>query len=428
MGAAKIQGASGAVAGETSLAFPTNVKKHSLLRVAIRSGTLGDVLVVTDSLGQDWIQADPGDWELATDGDQLYEFYFPNSIAGACTVSVAGATATCRMLIEEYGGVALGSPVRGTNFADGTGTSVGSGDVFAAFGDLVCGTVGNTNTPDGDWTAGGTSSGGTWATGQDLIDPGGSHSIYTQFCVATAGGAFESQPVFSTTDEIGSGVVVYKAGDVGQFPVTPIIITGIGANGPLPSPWEGPAWEDPFEMVISSNFMTSAGDDEGTSMYNVLLNADQESYVTIDQFSTEDVHAPVLLHLRMDGINGTGAGYYIGLDSTGEFGILNAVTFDTIFGPITIPGVGNGDSLGFRAQGSVLSAWYKPAGGAWGLIVSIVDTTFPNGGYLYMDCFDDTFKLSNFGGGNLVEFLENEDTLDLLLLENGTPIELETSQ
>jgi hypothetical protein len=69
--------------------------------------------------------------------------------------------------------------------------------------------------------------------------------------------------------------------------------------------------------------------------------------------------------------------------------------------------VSNGDGLGLTAIGSVLTALYKPSGGAWGILGSydtVNDATkYTAGGFIGFECnLDSSIRMDDFGGGNVV--------------------------
>ena len=58
----------------------------------------------------------------------------------------------------------------------------------------------------------------------------------------------------------------------------------------------------------------------------------------------------------------------------------------------------NGDSVGFRAFNGIVSAWRKPAGGAWAKVGQIADTAY-TGGYIGLETSEGGSVWDNFGGG-----------------------------
>jgi len=61
-----------------------------------------------------------------------------------------------------------------------------------------------------------------------------------------------------------------------------------------------------------------------------------------------------------------------------------------------------GDSLGFSVIGNTLTAWYKPAAGAWTSVVSTTDSTYSSAGPVGIELGDSTVRLDNLAGGSTV--------------------------
>lgn len=87
-------------------------------------------------------------------------------------------------------------------------------------------------------------------------------------------------------------------------------------------------------------------------------------------------------------VPGAGIGLFY-IDSTGgnnQLGTTFSVTLSA------------GDSIGIRAQGSTISAYYKHAAGAWTLAVSVTDTNLAHG-YMGLVNQSNSGSFGNFGGG-----------------------------
>lgn len=66
--------------------------------------------------------------------------------------------------------------------------------------------------------------------------------------------------------------------------------------------------------------------------------------------------------------------------------------------------VASGDSIGIRARGSTIEAWYKPSAGNWTLLGSVTDTTWTAGGYPTLVIVSTTATIDNFRAGNSAPF------------------------
>lgn len=62
----------------------------------------------------------------------------------------------------------------------------------------------------------------------------------------------------------------------------------------------------------------------------------------------------------------------------------------------------NGDSIGLSCVGNRISGYYKSVSGAWTLLGSVIDSTYPNSGYIGFSSTEAaTVAIDNFGGGSL---------------------------
>lgn len=225
MAVAKVQGRNSTAAG-TTLAYSGAVILGNLLTCSVRVGTPGTSATCSDSVNGAWTQAVI---QASSSGERLIVFYFLNTAAGTPTVTITPDAGSIRLLIEEWSGANLYSPVRATSSAAGTGTSISSGIVQAALGDLCYGSACNDNVLAADWTAGGTSAGGSWAQSQDNTEAG--HVIYSQFVIATASGQFASAPTFGGSKPLSSSIVIFgqpapgvSAMNLTEFPKPPTYI------------------------------------------------------------------------------------------------------------------------------------------------------------------------------------------------------------
>lgn len=58
-----------------------------------------------------------------------------------------------------------------------------------------------------------------------------------------------------------------------------------------------------------------------------------------------------------------------------------------------------GDSVGISVVGSRLSSWYKPSGGSWRVVDSVIDTSLAAAGRLAIETYTTTAHIDAFGGG-----------------------------
>lgn len=200
----KVQGVNG-TGNILTLAYGSAVTAGSLLTVTFRNGALFSTQSVSDNINGAWTMAYHRD--QTTDGHTLCVAYFKGSAAGSITVTCVTPGGTNRMLIEEWSAT-NGFGVVGTPVSAMGATPLSSGNVTAGLGDLVYGGMTNNNGPVADWVAGGTSAGGTWAISQDYIET--THSVATQYVVATAGGTFASFATQASFSTCTSGVITFS--------------------------------------------------------------------------------------------------------------------------------------------------------------------------------------------------------------------------
>jgi hypothetical protein len=204
----KTSGVNGAAAGATlSLGA---VAAGQFIRCCIRIGAGGSAPTVADDKDGSYTSAVTGQTDGL--GDKCYEFYlYPTVSTASRTVTVTSAGGTIRIIASWFTPPTgtTGVSVSASNGGSAHATSAASGNATAASGDLVAGAAITGNAANFDWTAGGTSAGGTWATDQDFN--AASHPLYSQYVVASAGGTFVSQPVYGGTEDVGSTIVVYNA-------------------------------------------------------------------------------------------------------------------------------------------------------------------------------------------------------------------------
>jgi hypothetical protein len=122
-----------------TLAFDVDVTAGSLLVATIAMfGAATDETEVTDSLGQHWTKA--GGY-VRNGSQSISLWFFPNTAAGACTVSSnpAGASAPRQVIgIHEYSGVAVANALWATATATGASTTPSAGALTAkTAGDLI---------------------------------------------------------------------------------------------------------------------------------------------------------------------------------------------------------------------------------------------------------------------------------------------------
>lgn len=192
------------------------------------------------------------------------------------------------------------------------------------------------------------------------------------------------------------------------FPATPILDNFNRADGPMGSDWA--IYPSDYWLKIDSNQVVSGrGPGLGGEMYYThAFGPDAEVYITC--VSIDDGYTS-FINLGDDPLTGNlGVGYQVNYtrndagDDTIELydGYAFALGGTALLGS-AIVNYSPGDAIGLRAVGASVKAYYKPAGGAWGEVisanVSAMAYTRGNG----MAVIDLTLGvLDDFGGGPLV--------------------------
>jgi hypothetical protein len=191
-----------------------------------------------------------------------------------------------------------------------------------------------------------------------------------------------------------------------SFPTTPILDNFNRANeGPPPSA----NWTSFHTFIagkVSSNTCIVNGASTAQYWNPKVFIPDEEVYMKI---STKPANGNVArLCLRIQGANlATEDGYqlHFAADAGTDIITIRKVSSGTSSVLLTISPaqeVSSGDSLGFSAVGSTLTAWYKSGSGAWVSLGSTTDSSFPSGGYIGMYLPNDAaVVIDDFGGGEV---------------------------
>jgi len=109
---------------------------------------------------------------------------------------------------------------------------------------------------------------------------------------------------------------------------------------------------------------------------------DVEAYATLAVVTNNQQAYDVYARVQQEGGSGTHDGYVARLNTSGDIE-LRLITngSGSALGPAPFsitPAAGM--KLGIRCHGSTIESWYQPSGGAWTLIGSVTDTTYPSAG------------------------------------------------
>jgi hypothetical protein len=226
------------VATSASMAFPTNNTAGNFIAVCVRGGASGETFTVTDSRGNTYRPAVLLNVTVDTPfGDTLGIYYAENISGGANAVTVSGsASATLRMGILEYSGIATTNSLDATAAAQGVGAQPSSGNAATSSGgDLVLGAILSAD-PE-LWTAG-----GSFSIAQ-AVPAAPNAKMIAENWVQGSAGAIAAIASLGASDPWGAGMAAFKAA------ASPIV-TGL-------NPASGSAGTT--VVIAGSDFGTAAG-------------------------------------------------------------------------------------------------------------------------------------------------------------------------
>jgi len=181
-----------------------------------------------------------------------------------------------------------------------------------------------------------------------------------------------------------------------NFPTTSIIDNANRADSPnLGSNWVNIT---PGLRISGNTIHSTTADTAEVAYFNTTYGADQEVYMTI---ANQGALSRGGIEFRVN-TTPTVTGYAINFDSDSQLLLFrrydsgSSVILDTsAWTPV------NGDSIGFRMVGNNATSFYKPAGGAWIILGTDVDTTYNRPGYIAVWLLGNTSTaLDDIGGGS----------------------------
>lgn len=185
------------------------------------------------------------------------------------------------------------------------------------------------------------------------------------------------------------------------FPTTDIL-DGFERSdeGPPPSAsWGAKIVSAQSGLVVSSNTLTSASG-IGSQVWGTEFGPDCEIYCDVP-FTDSNSFA---LYVRLKDLGTTFDGYCARF-ATGDGQVViqrwdnGAPTGLGFIGGIDVL---DGDTVGVRVTGNVISAFHKPSGGVWTLVLERTDSTYPDAGFIGVQIFSSSVQLDNLGGGDSV--------------------------
>jgi hypothetical protein len=386
-------------AGATASVALSGVAAGSLLVAEVRIGPpFGATVTVSDSVNGAWTLA--ASKEQVSDVHTVYVFFFPNSAAGNPTITVSASTGTTRLNASEWAGVS-DDPLGNTAGAQsGAGGPLDSGAITVSAGDLVFGAASNDGAASADWTAGGTTAGGSWVTAASYNEA--QHRLYSQGVIATVSGSFSSFPTQAAFTGCTSVVVRFRAAPTDPAPAAAIL----DSFGGTLSGWTNPALNYGFPLAISGgNLIGDPGDTAGAAWTAAFTPGDLECYITLvngiaggTELGLDLADALINAHRYQMVFQGSGA--------TGDY-LVRRYSDDFTFTNILSGAhpVAAGDKVGFQRIGNDLNLWHY-TGGAWHQFDTVTDATYSGMKHVGVKDYAGTNTYDDFAGGAIAAAAE----------------------
>ena len=167
----------------------------------------------------------------------------------------------------------------------------------------------------------------------------------------------------------------------------------------------GPKYSTSLRLVANRAGPPTTSND-AASHWTDAFHAQQEAWTTIAAILTTT--ALVKICARIQPQTGTPDDcYYAEANAgSGQANNIEVGRYDngvsTILGATVATTWAAGDAIGIECSGSTVTAFRKPAGGAWATMASRTDTTYPAGGFIGMVCFPQETRVDDFGGGSIL--------------------------
>jgi hypothetical protein len=219
------------VTSSSTMAFPSNNIAGNWIGVLIRAGHSGQALNVGDTRGNTYRQAVQFNQTLdAPNGETIAIYYAENVAGGANTVTVSESIAnnTLRFAILEYSGVATANSLDVTAAAQGSGTTLSSGNATTtAGGDLLLGMA--------VAASGVTFTAGSGFTIEERVPAAPNTKLIAQDAIQAVAGVASASATFSPSANGGAALAAFKAAS-GGGPAGPSITSLNPASGAVGAP------------------------------------------------------------------------------------------------------------------------------------------------------------------------------------------------
>jgi fibronectin type 3 domain-containing protein len=225
----------------------------------------------------------------------------------------------------------------------------------------------------------------------DSVVDGGTKYYYRVAAVNSVGDGAQSNEVSATP----------TAPPPAAFPGTPVLDDFARAAGPLGSSWSSPGLADAGTLSIQAGGLTKSSAGASSATWSAQrFGADQEAYLTLPTLPKAGQFLQVAGRVSTLAAATVSCYFLRVTPSTGVWDLRRKVnggasaSIKTFSAPFAA-----GDGAGLRIAGSTITAYRKPAAGAWTALGSAPDTAITAGGYLSFTLSDTTARGGAFGGG-----------------------------
>lgn len=192
------------------------------------------------------------------------------------------------------------------------------------------------------------------------------------------------------------------------FPTTSELDNFTRANGGVGANWTGGPYGfgDPAPTILSNLCYNGGGAGYSDAVWNVTQPGnDAEVWLVVPTVgATDDVLGVYLGFQQIGASTIDGFAFYLkklsGTDTLTLVRIGNQS--ETTLGSPVSQEFSAGDAFGLERIGTTIKGYYKAAAGAWTEIISVTDANFSGTGYIGFTIQGSTYRVSSFGGGNVV--------------------------
>lgn len=189
--------------------------------------------------------------------------------------------------------------------------------------------------------------------------------------------------------------------------------TGASQDLPTRTGWGSTHWSGSLDLKTDAvpTYATTTNGVPAGNIWAANFGTDHES-----MFTFGSVIGTIQLLGRVNSATGVVSAGYVGYCSDGNQEIQTRAGATIASGSALSPLVA-GDSFRLVCYGTLISLDYRPSGGSWGNILSVVDSTYTTGTFIGMHTTSGTSpRIDEFGGG---VFTPPVTTRGLLLLGVG---------